>query len=213
MSARVRVITTGGTIASRRRHEGAVSVAVSGRDLVGTAPAGVTVEIDEVMLVHSFNLTLDGVRRIAERVCAAVTLLLTSILAESPLRSESKGEKPVDPTTGTALRVLPKTIRVDGVNRRQQLLITLENRSGKLVDVTAHCDLALRHSGVAQTVGSVVTGVSDGKTELRVRYGLAEVVVPVTVVGFNRAPPIHFQNDIVPRGRSLRSANLFDIVR
>ncbi|GAA2313995.1 asparaginase [Nonomuraea roseoviolacea subsp. roseoviolacea] len=73
MSVRVRVITTGGTIASRRGHEGAVSVAVPGRDLVGTVPAEVTVEIDEAMLVHSFNLTLDGVRRIAERVRAAVT--------------------------------------------------------------------------------------------------------------------------------------------
>jgi L-asparaginase len=68
----VRVITTGGTIASRRDHGGAVGVAVSGRDLVGTAPAGVMAEIDEAMLVHSFNLTLDGMRRIAERVCAAV---------------------------------------------------------------------------------------------------------------------------------------------
>lgn len=71
MSGRVRVITTGGTIASRRGLEGAVSVAVAGRDLVGAAPAGVTVEVDEAMLVHSFNLTLDGVRQIAGRVCAA----------------------------------------------------------------------------------------------------------------------------------------------
>ncbi|MGI5286724.1 asparaginase [Nonomuraea polychroma] len=73
MSTRVRVITTGGTIASRPDPNGAVSIAVSGHDVVGTVPAGVTVEIDEAMLVHSFNLTLDGVRHIAERVCAAVT--------------------------------------------------------------------------------------------------------------------------------------------
>ncbi|GIH60185.1 asparaginase [Microbispora siamensis] len=72
MSARIRVITTGGTIASVPGG-GAVSVAVSGRDLVGAAggPA-VTVEVDEAMLVHSFNLTLDGMLRIAERVAAAV---------------------------------------------------------------------------------------------------------------------------------------------
>ncbi|MBB2746680.1 UNVERIFIED_ORG: L-asparaginase [Microbispora rosea subsp. rosea] len=72
MSARIRVITTGGTIASVPGPGGAVSVAVAGRDLVGAAGPALTVEVDEAMLVHSFNLTLDGMLRIAERVAAAV---------------------------------------------------------------------------------------------------------------------------------------------
>ncbi|WP_169947479.1 asparaginase [Microbispora sp. H11081] len=70
MSARIRVITTGGTIASVPRG-GAVSVAVPGRDLLGAAGSAMTVEVDEAMLAHSFNLDLDDLTRIAERVVAA----------------------------------------------------------------------------------------------------------------------------------------------
>ncbi|TQS26851.1 asparaginase [Microbispora sp. KK1-11] len=72
MSARIRVITTGGTIASVPGPGGEVSVAVAGRDLIGAAGAAVTVEVDEAMLVHSFNLTLDDMLRIVERVAVAV---------------------------------------------------------------------------------------------------------------------------------------------
>ncbi|WP_214316525.1 asparaginase [Nonomuraea sediminis] len=67
MTSRVRVITTGGTIASRPDPGGTVSVAVPGRDLVGAAGPGVTVEVEELMLTHSFNLTLTDLLRIAER--------------------------------------------------------------------------------------------------------------------------------------------------
>ncbi|MEU8362792.1 asparaginase [Nonomuraea sp. NPDC048882] len=68
---RVRVITTGGTIASRPGPHGTVSVAVPGSTLVDPTNPDMTVEVEEAMLVHSFNLTLGQMVRIAARVRAA----------------------------------------------------------------------------------------------------------------------------------------------
>ncbi|MGW5687104.1 asparaginase [Nonomuraea sp. NPDC003754] len=66
--ARVHVITTGGTIASRPGRDGAVRVAVQGHDLVSAA--GVRVTVEELMLAHSFDLTVAESLRIAERARA-----------------------------------------------------------------------------------------------------------------------------------------------
>ncbi|MBE3014147.1 asparaginase [Microbispora sp. NEAU-D428] len=73
MTRLVRVLTTGGTIASLPAP-GGVSVGVAGRDLVTgvetDVTADVTVEVREVMLRHSFALTRADVAVIARRVLA-----------------------------------------------------------------------------------------------------------------------------------------------
>ncbi|MFD0690873.1 asparaginase [Actinomadura fibrosa] len=61
----VTVLTTGGTIASRPSPRGDVQVAVPGSTLVVSAPA---VQVREVMLAHSFNLTRADVLRLARRI-------------------------------------------------------------------------------------------------------------------------------------------------
>ncbi|WP_119732216.1 asparaginase [Thermomonospora amylolytica] len=65
--ARVSVLTTGGTIASRPAPEGGVRVAVRGGELA--ASAGAT-RVREVMLAHSFNLTPADALRIVSAVLA-----------------------------------------------------------------------------------------------------------------------------------------------
>lgn len=62
----VTVLTTGGTIASRPSSRGDVRVAVPGAALA--VPAAVRVR--EVMLAHSFNLTVADVLRLARRILA-----------------------------------------------------------------------------------------------------------------------------------------------
>ncbi|MFF5264374.1 asparaginase [Actinomadura viridis] len=61
----VSVLTTGGTIASLPSPHGDVRVAVPGPDLAVTAPAA---RVREVMLAHSFNLTMADVLTLARRV-------------------------------------------------------------------------------------------------------------------------------------------------
>lgn len=69
MSARVSVLTTGGTIASRPAPQGGVQVAVPGGELVAFRGPG-EVRVREVMLAHSFNLTRADVLHIAGEVLA-----------------------------------------------------------------------------------------------------------------------------------------------
>ena len=69
----VRVLTTGGTIASRRGPDGRVVAADAGEDLVRTlAPVeGVTVHVEDVLRLGSYRLALEDVRALAGRVRAA----------------------------------------------------------------------------------------------------------------------------------------------
>ncbi|MFF0307390.1 asparaginase [Streptosporangium sp. NPDC004379] len=72
MGPRIRILTTGGTIASRPAPEGGVSVAVPGHRLVTAAETAVTTEVREVMLEHSFNLTRARMLELAGRIVAEV---------------------------------------------------------------------------------------------------------------------------------------------
>ena len=65
--ARVSVLTTGGTIASRPAPEGGVRVAVPGGELAASVGAA---RVREVMLAHSFNLAPADAVRIASAVLA-----------------------------------------------------------------------------------------------------------------------------------------------
>jgi L-asparaginase len=59
---RVRVLTTGGTIASRPAPDGSVSVSMSGAELVSAAP------VREILRKHSFSFTLADLLTIARAV-------------------------------------------------------------------------------------------------------------------------------------------------
>jgi hypothetical protein len=116
--------------------------------------------------------------------CALVPLL--------SLVSASGAASPV------ALLVEPAVIHVHGGNRQQQLLVTAKFAEGKLRDVTHDCRLTIDKPGVAQVVGSVVTGLSDGSAELRVLAAGGEARVTVRVTDLAAYPPVHFANDVVP---------------
>ncbi|HEU4948064.1 MAG TPA: asparaginase [Kribbella sp.] len=64
----VRVLTTGGTIASAQAADGSVSVAVGGHELVRAVPGGPTVSVREVMRRHSFALSLEELVALARAV-------------------------------------------------------------------------------------------------------------------------------------------------
>lgn len=66
------VLATGGTISSRKRHDGAAVATDSAEALVRAADAGrqVTVEPIDLLRENSFNLSLGDLRRIAEGVRA-----------------------------------------------------------------------------------------------------------------------------------------------
>jgi hypothetical protein len=97
-----------------------------------------------------------------------------------------------------ALQVTPAEIHLGGANRRQQLLITAGADSGRHFDVTHHARLEIEDHGVAKLVGTVIDGVRDGTTHLRIRVGAADLRVQVVVEGYDRYPPLQFISDVVP---------------
>ena len=93
--------------------------------------------------------------------------------------------------------VLPKQLRIGGANRQQQLQVTA-TIDGRAVDVTHACQMQIEGTQTATIRNSVLRGVADGKTTLVVQYGGTTKRLPIVVDGFNRFPPIHFENDIIP---------------
>jgi L-asparaginase len=71
----VRVLTTGGTIASRPAADGRVVAADSGDVLVRTLPpvSGTEIVVEDVFRLGSYRLALDDVRELARRVRRAAT--------------------------------------------------------------------------------------------------------------------------------------------
>lgn len=96
-----------------------------------------------------------------------------------------------------SLSAEPASILLHGANRQQQLLVTAKPSSGPPIDVTHRCEITSSDTAVAALSGSVVTSVSKGTAEIRIRLGSRSAIVPVQVrdSGF---PPVHFANDIMP---------------
>jgi hypothetical protein len=97
-----------------------------------------------------------------------------------------------------SLSAEPKEISLRGDNRRQQLVITAKLSGDKSRDVTQLATKEIAGSTVARMDGSMVAGVADGATELKVTLGNQSLVVPVHVAGFATYPKVHFINDVVP---------------
>ena len=97
-----------------------------------------------------------------------------------------------------SLSVRPHPVRLGGGNRLQQLQVTARDAAGREFDVTHRCTLTLADESTAQIDGTSIRGTRDGKTTLQVAYGKHQARVPVVVDGFDRFPPVHFLNDIMP---------------
>ncbi len=96
------------------------------------------------------------------------------------------------------LTVHPAEIQIGGANRQQQLLVTATTNSGRLIDATRQSQISISEAHVAALNGTAVHGLFEGETKLTIRFAGREVLVPVVVRDFEKYPPIHFTNDIIP---------------
>jgi hypothetical protein len=128
---------------------------------------------------------------------AAAVLFLAAL-------ANAHGETIVDSDNVVNLALQPAEVRIGGINRQQQLLVTAETSDGRQVDVTHLSTLKLDDAAVARLAGSLVRGVGDGQAMLTVSYAGARARIPVRVEQFDRYPDVHFINDIVPLFSKLR---------
>jgi hypothetical protein len=153
-----------------------------------------------------------GTRRVGgrrrPRAAAAGLLPLAACLALTSLgpASASGEERPVNnraagPAVASEsvarLVISPARIRLDGKNRRQQLLVTAVLTHGGPLDVTQQCQLDVASSAV-QLVNTALIGVHDGRTQLTARLGSQTATAEIVVSDFADYPAVHFENDILP---------------
>jgi len=93
----------------------------------------------------------------------------------------------------------PATVRLQGPNATQSLLIHGKTADGGLIDLTATARYRAPQPGIAAvTDGGVIRGVSDGATSVEIEAGAQKLTVAVTVVGAADARVFNFENDVIP---------------
>ena len=96
------------------------------------------------------------------------------------------------------IRVLPDSIHLRNRNARQSLVVQAVQADGITQDVTAKAKWILSDPKRARIEGPTVVAVSDGRTELRVKYGGRKAVIPIIVEKADYEPPISFKLDVMP---------------
>lgn len=134
-------------------------------------------------------------RRVQTSVRLTAWIGVTQFLAVLAVSAESEGLR----RPASEIRVSPAAIRLDGHNRRQQILVTaIDSTQQREFDVTHHCQLLLSDESLAPLRGTTLVAARDGQTELVVRYGDLQRSVPVVVEQMGAYPPVHFRNDVMP---------------
>ena len=95
------------------------------------------------------------------------------------------------------LTVEPETVRLTGMNRQQQLIVTAHLTMGREQDVTHLAEVATDTSIVTVSDG-LVEGRAAGKTSLRLKFMDHSVSVPIQVDDPSAWPAIDFRQDILP---------------
>lgn len=120
-------------------------------------------------------------------------LALTLAPANAGEDVATAGEAPL-----AAVVVEPERLELSGSNRQLYLLVTGKTSDGRLIDLSRSAHFTVADAAVARTVDNRVAGVANGETRLVVSVADRRLEIPVSVRGFDRYPPVHFSNDIVP---------------
>lgn len=95
------------------------------------------------------------------------------------------------------LMTYPEQIELDGLPSQRQLVITGYDALGVPRDWTKDCDLSLTDPAVAEIIGSAVHAKGDGSTDLLVKLGDEQLLVPIQVRNTTIKKPIQFESDVL----------------
>lgn len=97
------------------------------------------------------------------------------------------------------LRSVPDRVRLQSPESSEQLLVTGEDSSGMLTDVTRRVTWSTSSPGVLEvsSTGRVLPR-SDGDTTIVAKLGDLDVTLPAAVTGIESPPPVLFRHDIIP---------------
>lgn len=100
--------------------------------------------------------------------------------------------------TLTDLKVFPADVKLTTRGDRQAVVVQAIYDDGVTRDVTGEAALALADKKFAALQQAVLTPLSDGSTELRVKFKGRTVAVPVSVERSGMNEPISFTKDVMP---------------
>jgi len=119
--------------------------------------------------------------------------LLSAVQAGHPF-----GDTRAADTASDGLAVFPESIRLDGRDSRQQILVT-RTQGQQSADVTREARFHLQPPGIAAVSQSgVITPLTTGRTELTVEHGDLSGTVTIDVTRADTSLPLSFEQDIVP---------------
>jgi hypothetical protein len=97
-----------------------------------------------------------------------------------------------------SLHSYPSEIRLSSSQDRQRVIVQEELPDGVTRDVTAEGVFEIANPEIASFHGNIVSPLSDGNTELTIRVGGEQLVIPVQVRGGTNQAPISFRRDVQP---------------
>src|SRR5262249_8871501 len=123
------------------------------------------------------------------RSCVAWLLVLGALLFGSLGFSASTAEAA---SKLTELKVFPSEIRLSAEQDRQSLVVQAMSADGATRDVTDAASFAFADQAVARVEKGWVVPLTDGRTELQVKFDGRVFSVPVTVANAKSERPLSF---------------------
>jgi hypothetical protein len=96
-----------------------------------------------------------------------------------------------------AIEAFPKEFKLDAARRRLRLVVTGTYADGSVQDLTRAAEYSVADPSVVSLEGAVARPAADGQTQITVRAGGKEAVVPVTVAGLATPKPISFNYEML----------------
>ena len=98
-----------------------------------------------------------------------------------------------------ALVVSPKSVRLDSPEASQQVLVGFPQSDGRHKDVSRDVTYTVTHPNIARIESTgLVHPVSEGRTEIVVRFQNQEARIPVEVRKLQSPDPVSFRNEVAP---------------
>src|SRR5262249_38234980 len=96
------------------------------------------------------------------------------------------------------LKVFPPEIHLTAKQDRQSLVVQAMSADGATRDVTDAASFAFADQAVARVEKGWVVPLTDGRTELQVKFDGRVFSVPVTVANAKSERPLSFKLDVMP---------------
>jgi hypothetical protein len=100
-------------------------------------------------------------------------------------------------TPPTSLAVYPDEISLQNAKQRRQIVVTGTAADQSIRDWTRQCAIVSRNPEVAEVRNGVVYPRGNGTTEIAIRVGTLETVIPVGVAGFETVAPTQFESEVL----------------